>query len=104
MIDKNITHSIFDLEDKPSDNDSLNTPDFHNTIQEIVGDLADYIQTQGPASDEEMRSIIDEFIFQKVSRGEMSPDEATDIIKVAVLEEWKHRKEELMVETRRVIR
>jgi len=105
MTRHNVTHGLIDADKKISRADPLNAPEFHSETDEIIGDLADLAQSQGPMADAELKSVIDEYIYQKISRGEMQADETSDDFKKRIFEEWKRREEEIMpITTSHVIR
>lgn len=83
--------------------DPLSAPDFHSLAEEIIGDLTDYVQTQGPMTDEEVRSYIENYLYDEKQRyGElqidMESDETYEGLIDRIIEEWNQRKDELMID------
>jgi len=83
-----------------SNNDPLSSPDFHTDVSEILGDIVDLIQTQGIMNDEQVKSVIDDYINEKKMRGEMDSEQDEDLagedLKDRVFSEWLRRREEFL--------
>ncbi|OGE86135.1 MAG: hypothetical protein A3J48_02750 [Candidatus Doudnabacteria bacterium RIFCSPHIGHO2_02_FULL_46_11] len=83
------SHPIYPLGHVLNENESVSEP--NHLTNEIVG----HVITRSVLEKEEAESVVDEYIFQKVRRGEIEPNLAVEDLKTRILEEWKNRRDQL---------